>query len=174
MPEAISNRSDDNNLDYPLTSTFLGFDYSQNKIGVAVGQRLTGTASALTTLVSQSNKSRDKKVDWPGIDQLIKQWRPIALIVGLPLTMEGEEQETTETAKIFGNQLNERYNLPIHYMDERLTSREASHLLGYDGITSPRRHSKAGKRVKKKKQQGHDIDQVAARLILQSWLNEHG
>lgn len=160
---------------YPLTSTFLGFDYSRNKIGIAVGQRLTGTASSLTTLLSHGDRhSNSKKVDWPGIDQLIEQWRPVALIVGLPLTMEGEEQETTETAKIFGNQLNERYNLPIHYMDERLSSREASHLLGYDGHTSPRRYSKTGKKVKKNKQQGHDIDQVAAQLILQSWLNENG
>ncbi len=155
--------------DYPLSSTFLGFDYSQNKIGIAVGQRLTGTATALTTIISHN-----KKVDWPGIELLLEQWRPVAFIIGLPLTMEGEEQETTEAVKIFGNQLNERYNLPIHYMDERLTSREASHLLGYEGHTSPRRHSKPGKKVKKKKQQGHDIDQLAAQLILQSWLNENG
>ncbi|WP_198263649.1 Holliday junction resolvase RuvX [sulfur-oxidizing endosymbiont of Gigantopelta aegis] len=154
--------------DYPLASTFLGFDYSQNKIGIAVGQRLTGTASSLTTLIS-----RNKKIDWVGIEELLKQWRPVAFIVGLPLTMDGEEQETTAAVKIFGKQLNERYNLPIHYMDERLTSREASYLLGYDGLTSPRRHSKPGKKVKKKKQQGHDIDQVAAQLILQSWLNEN-
>lgn len=154
---------------YPSASTFLGFDFSQNKIGVAVGQRLTGTASALTTLVSHH-----KKTDWNGLDELLKQWRPVALIIGLPLTMDGEEQETTELVKTFGNQLNERYNLPIHYMDERLTSREASHLLGYDGITSPRRYNKPGKKVKKHKQQGHDIDQVAAQLILQSWLNDNG
>ena len=154
---------------YPSHSTFLSFDFSQNKIGVAVGQGLTGTASALTTLINHN-----KKIDWPAIDQLLKQWHPAALIVGLPLTMEGEEQETTESVKSFGNQLNERYNLPIHYMDERLTSREASHILGYDGITSPRRLNKPGKKVKKRKQQGHDIDQVAAQLILQSWLNENG
>jgi len=155
--------------DYPLSSTFLGFDYSQNKIGIAVGQRLTGTASSLTTLIS-----RNKKADWSGIEQLIEQWHPAAFIIGLPLTMDGEEQETTAAVKIFGNKLQERYNLPIHFMDERLTSREASHLLGYEGHTSPRRHSKPGKKVKKKKQQGHDIDQLAAQLILQSWLNETG
>lgn len=160
---------DSGNKNYPLASTFLGFDYSQNKIGIAVGQQLTGTASSLTTVICHH-----KQVDWNAIDKLLEQWRPVALIIGLPLTMTGEEQETTEAVKIFGNQLNERYNLPIHYMDERLTSREASNLLGYDGITSPRRHSKPGKKVKKHKQQGHDIDRVAAQLILQSWLNENG
>ncbi len=160
-PEFPSNPSD-----YPIHSAFLGFDYSQNKIGIAVGQRLTGTATALTTLVSHQ-----KKINWSQIEQLLTQWKHIALVVGLPLTMDGEEQETTIGAKSFGDQLKKRYNLPIHYMDERLTSREASYILGYDGLTSPRRQSKKGKKVKKGKQSGHDIDQLAAKLILQSWLN---
>jgi len=155
--------------DYSLSSTFLGFDYSQNKIGIAVGQRLTGTARGLTTL-----KSHNKKINWMGIEELIAQWHPVALIIGLPLTMDGAEQETTDAVKIFSGQLSKRYNLPIHFMDERLTSREASHLLGYDGSTSPRRYSKPGKKIKKRQQQGHDIDQLAAQLILQSWLNETG
>ncbi len=155
--------------DYPITSTFLAFDYSQNKIGIAVGQRLTGTANPLSTIMSPH-----KKIDWSAIEKIIAQWHPVALIIGLPLTMDGEEQETTIAVKIFGKQLKKRYDLNIHYMDERLTSREASHLLGYEGITSPRRHSKPGKKVKKNKRQGHDIDQVAAQLILQSWLNETG
>ena len=158
-----------NDINYPLNSTFLGFDYSQNKIGIAVGQRLTNTATALTTIITHN-----KKINWSDIEQLLEQWHPVALIIGLPLTMTGEEQETTEAVKIFGNQLYERYNIPIHFMDERLTSREASHLLGYEGLTSPRRYNKPGKKVKKKKQQGHDIDQLAAQLILQSWLNENG
>lgn len=155
--------------DYPLSSTFLAFDYSQNKIGIAVGQRLTGTANGLTTLTSHH-----KKIAWQAIEEQIKQWQPVAFIVGLPLTMDGEEQETTQAVKIFGKQLKKRYDRPVHYMDERLTSREASHLLGYDGITSPRRYNKSGKKVKKNKRQGHDIDQLAAQLILQSWLNENG
>ncbi len=155
--------------DYPLSSTFLGFDYSQNKIGIAVGQRLTGTASSLITLLNHN-----KKIDWPGIEQQIAQWHPAAFIVGLPLTMDGKEQESTRAVKNFGRQLSERYHLPIHFMDERLSSREASHLLGYEGLTSPRRKSKPGKKVKKKKQYGHDIDQLAAQLILQSWLHETG
>ncbi len=151
---------------YPTHSTFLGFDYSSNKIGIAVGQHLTRTATPLTTLISHQ-----KRVDWPAIEQLVTQWHPAALIIGLPLTLAGEEQETTGTVKIFGNQLKERYNLPIHYMDERLTSREASEMLGYDGITSPRRKNRPGRKVKKHQRQGHDIDQVAAQLILQGWLN---
>jgi putative Holliday junction resolvase len=154
---------------YPMRSTFLGFDYSQNKIGIAVGQQLTKTASPLVTLISHN-----KKIDWVTLEQLLTQWHPVAFIVGFPLTMDGEEQATTETVKLFAKQLQKRYSLPIHFMDERLTSREASHLLGYEGHTSPRRHHKLGKKVKKKQQNGHDIDQLAAQLILQSWLNEQG
>lgn len=154
---------------YPSHCTFLGFDYSQNKIGVAVGQQLTGSANPLKTILAIN-----KKENWSVIDDIIKQWRPCALVIGLPLTLDGESQEMTELSKNFGNQLQERYNLPIHFMDERLTSREASHMLGYDGHTSPRRQNRLGKKVKKHQQQGHDIDKVAAQLILQSWLNEHG
>ncbi len=156
----------DPSADYPSHATFLGFDYSANKIGIAVGQRLTASATPLTTLISHQ-----KRINWQAIEQLLSQWHPAALIIGLPLTMDGEEQETTAAVKIFGKQLNERYNLPVHYMDERLTSREASEILGYDGITSPRRKSRPGRKVKKHQQQGHDIDQVAAQLILQSWLS---
>lgn len=144
-----------------LTESYLGFDYSQNKIGLAVGQSLTGTASPLSTLPSPN-----KLPDWPKIDEVVAQWRPAALIVGLPLNMDGSEQETTQTARDFGKQLEDRYNLPVHFIDERLSSREASHQLGFEGHTSPRRRGKSRRKAS-------DIDKVAAQIILQSWLNEN-
>lgn len=149
-----------------MPECYLGFDYSLNKIGVAVGQSLTSSATPLSTLTSPH-----KKPDWQAISILIQQWKPAALIVGLPMNMDGSAQNTTELAKSFGKQLNQRYNLPIHYVDERLSSREASHILGYAGHTSPLRQAGHGKKIKKNKRQGHDIDKVAAQLILQSWLN---
>ena len=145
----------------------LGFDYSQNKIGIAVGQRLTNTASGLTTLLCQH-----KKIDWAAMDELFSEWNPDACIVGLPLNMDGTEQDTTQLAKNFGKQLKSRYNLPVYFTDERLTSREASQMLGYGGHTSPRRQPRKGKKVKPQQQHGHDIDQLAAQLILQDWLNQ--
>jgi putative Holliday junction resolvase len=159
MPEA----------DYLFSSQarMLGFDYSQNKIGIAVGQRLTNTASGLTTLICHH-----KKIDWAAIDEQVNQWKPDACVVGLPLNMNGTEQDTTQLAKKFGQQLKARYHLPVYFMDERLTSREASQMLGYAGHTSPRRQSRSGKKIKKQQQQGHDIDQLAAQLILQDWLNQ--
>jgi len=88
MPDSLPNTG---SADYPLNSTFLGFDYSRNKIGIAVGQRLTGTARPLMTL-----KSHQKKINWSAIEKMLQQWHPVALIVGLPLTMDGEQQQTTQ------------------------------------------------------------------------------
>ncbi len=145
----------------------IGFDYSLRKIGVATGQTLTATATALTTLI---NPSRGVP-DWKAVDHIIEQWSPSLLVVGLPLTMTGEEQQTSQYARDFAEQLKQRYQLPVSLMDERLSSREASHILGYDGITAPRRESKKGRKVKKSQRRGDNIDAMAAQLILQSWLN---
>lgn len=149
-----------------MLDTYLGFDYSRRKIGVASGQSLTQSANALQTITNLSDGP-----NWAIIGDLIKQYRPSALIVGLPLNMDGSEQKTSEAAREFGEQLSTRFELEVFFMDERLSSREASHILGYDGHTSPKRQNKAGKKVKKQQRQGQDIDSMAAQLILQSWLN---
>ncbi|MFK5985165.1 MAG: Holliday junction resolvase RuvX [Pseudomonadota bacterium] len=151
-----------------MPDIIIGLDYSRRKIGVATGQTLTNTASALTTVMNLEAG----KINWGKLDEIISQWHPVALVVGLPLDMDGSEQATTKAARQFGKQLEKRYSQTIHFMDERLSSREASHILGYEGITSPRRNSRPGKKVKKNKRTGNDIDSVAAQLILQSWLNE--
>ncbi|PKM43677.1 MAG: Holliday junction resolvase RuvX [Gammaproteobacteria bacterium HGW-Gammaproteobacteria-1] len=128
----------------------LGFDYGTKRIGVAVGQTLTGSARALATV-----SARDGKPDWDAITRLITQWQPAALVVGLPVHMDGTEHERTARARRFGNQLGGRYNLPVHSVDERLTSYEAEQELRAQG-----------KKVQ-------DIDPLAAQLILQSWLDTH-
>ncbi len=129
--------------------TFLCFDYGLKRIGVAVGQELTGTASALTTV-----SARDGKPDWDAISRLFEEWRPDAVVVGLPLNMDGSEHELSRRARRFGNQLHGRYNLPAHFIDERLSSLEAEALL------KGRSHHK------------QDIDKLAARVILETWLAE--
>jgi len=151
-----------------MVDSYLGFDYSRRKIGVATGQSLTNTATAIETIPSLSGEP-----NWTAIHQLIAQWKPAALVVGLPLNMDGTEQNSSDYAKQFGQQLEEKFQLPVYFMDERLSSREASHILGYDGHTSPQRKNKPGKKVKKQKRDGNDIDSMAAQLILQSWLNSH-
>lgn len=135
--------------------TLLGFDYGLKRIGVAVGQELTGTANALTTI-----RATDGKPDWDAITHLIEQWQPDAVVVGLPLNMDGTYHELSYRAKRFGNQLHGRYNLRAHFVDERLSSLEAERLLS----EKPPQHKKA------RKPQAADIDKMAARVILESWL----
>ncbi len=133
--------------------TLLGFDYGTRRIGVAVGQDLTATATALVTLTAQ-----DGRPDWSRISTLIETWQPQALVVGLPYNMDGSDQAMTVAARRFGNQLRGRYNLPVHLHDERLSSVDAG------------RHIEASTLSRRKKQERGRVDRIAAQLILQSWL----
>lgn len=136
-------------------SSLLAFDYGQRRIGVAVGQTITCSARPLITL-----ESINQKPDWVAIEKLIQQWHPDALIVGMPLNMDGSEHELSKAARRFGNQLNGRFNLPVHWVDERLTSVEAGHRIQEQGLS------------KKKRQDKKTLDTVAAQLILESWFNQ--
>lgn len=128
----------------------LGFDFGTRKIGVAVGQTVTGTATPLATL-----PTRDEAPDWAAIGRLVADWQPEALVVGLPLEMNDTEAPVAARARRFARQLEGRYRLPVHLADERLTTREAKRQLGRDGIRST-----------------VPVDAVAARLILETWLND--
>ena len=128
----------------------LGFDYGTHKIGVAVGQTLTGTASPLETLGLVNARP-----DWDKIAVLLQEWRPQALVVGHPFEMTGNEADNADGAKKFARQLHGRFHLPVHMADERLTSREAWAQLGRE----------AGKDPSK-------VDSYAAKLILETWFNE--
>ena len=130
-------------------TTLLGFDYGTAKIGVAVGQTLTGTATPLETLRTVRNKP-----DWQGIERLIETWQPAALVVGLPFQMDNKEAEIADRAKRFSRQLSGRYGLQVHLVDERLTSREA--------------RNQAGKHIKSIER----LDAIAATLILETWLSD--
>jgi putative pre-16S rRNA nuclease len=122
---------------------FLCFDHGEKRIGVAVGQSITATASPLETLACKNGRP-----DWQEITRLIRQWQPSDFVVGKPLTMQGERQEATEAAERFSRQLHGRFHLPVHLADERLSSVEARHRL----------------------QDTYNIDHHAAQLILESWL----
>lgn len=124
---------------------FLCFDHGSKRIGVAVGQSITATATPLETINCTNGKP-----DWKAISRLIGQWQPGDLVVGKPLTMEGDRQEATEAAERFGRQLHGRYALPVHFADERLSSHEARHRL----------------------KDSYNIDPHAAQIILESWLRD--
>lgn len=103
-----------------LPITVLGFDFGLKHIGVAVGQSITRSASPVTTLTA-----RDGIPNWDDIQLLIERWKPQALIIGIPLHLDGTVQPMTYCARRFMNRLHVRFSLPVHAVDERLTSWEA-------------------------------------------------
>ena len=128
--------------------TLLGFDFGTQRIGVAVGQSITRTATALCTV-----NARNAQPDLDSILELIDDWRPDALVVGLPLHADDSDSGTTAAARKFAQQLEERACLPVHMIDERLSSHAAKQLQHQD---------KAGGKA--------GIDAIAAMIILQNWL----
>ena len=131
-------------------ATLLGFDFGPRKIGVAVGQTITGSAAPLQTL-----RARSQRPDWEGIGRLIAEWRPDALVVGVPHNMDDSEVDWAPRVHRFVRQLQGRFGLPVHGVDERLTSREARRALaGSKGVSR------------------EAADAVAAKLILETWLGE--
>ena len=101
-------------------TTLLGFDFGPRKIGVAVGQTLTGSATPLTTI-----RSRRDKPDWPRIESLVRDWNPAAAVVGLPFNMDDTEVDWCDQVRRFARQLQGRFGLPVHEVDERYTTTEA-------------------------------------------------
>ena len=128
--------------------TLLGFDFGRQRIGVAVGQSITRTATALCTITT-----RQGKPDWGRITELIEQWQPAELVVGLPLHDDGGESDTSKAARQFAKQLHIRYQRPVHTMNERLSTHAAREYMQ----ESPGRQG---------------VDAVAAMIILQNWLEQ--
>ncbi|MEN8175837.1 MAG: Holliday junction resolvase RuvX [Pseudomonadota bacterium] len=130
----------------PAGEVLLGFDYGTRRIGVAVGDSITRRARPLTTV-----KAAEGKPDWRAIQALLDEWRPDALVVGLPYNMDDSESEIAPLARRFARQLEGRFGLPVHLVDERLTTHEAEAHLGAEA--SRRR----------------ELDPLAAALILETW-----
>lgn len=148
MPEKVLSDSP------VLNGTLLGFDFGLRRIGVAVGQTATRTASPLTTV------PHGKKPDWRAIDSLVREWRPSGLVVGLALDGEGHETDMSRLARKFGKELEGRFERPVFYSDERLTSRAAESQFAEMRSSGVARRKDAGK-----------LDAVAAKIILENWLN---
>ena len=119
--------------------TILAFDYGEKRIGVAVGNTITQTAEPLKIIQEKNQEERFK-----AIEQLIAEWQPQLLVVGLPKHPDGAEQAMTQKAQRFGNQLHGRFQKKVVWVDERYTS------VSVDG--------------------GNDA--LAAQLILQQYLQE--
>lgn len=136
----------------PEHQVLLGFDYGSKRIGVALGQRLLGSTRPLCILTAVKQAP-----DWTRIGQLIEEWKPGLLLVGLPLDLDDSPTHATEAAKRFARQLEGRFRLPVEMVDERLTSKIARQELG------GRVNKGAGK----------GLDAMAAALIIQTWMSSH-
>ncbi len=97
--------------------TAIAFDFGTKSIGCAVGQSITGTAQALPAF-----KAQDGIPNWDAIEKCLKDWKPDVIVVGLPLNMDGTEQDLTLRAKKFANRLNGRFGIKVELQDERLTT----------------------------------------------------
>ncbi|AKC32557.1 Holliday junction resolvase RuvX [Candidatus Pantoea carbekii] len=133
-----------------VSDILLGFDFGTKSIGVAVGQKLTCTARALTTL-----KAKNGKPHWHQIAKLLKDWQPNYTVVGLPLNMDGTEQPLSKQVYTFANDLFTRFGITVKLQDERLSTIEARALL----------FKKGGYRALRKSK----IDSQSAVIILQDW-----
>jgi putative Holliday junction resolvase len=136
-------------------SCAFGFDYGTRLIGVAVGNRLTASARALTTI-----PVRDGEPDWQQLDKLRQEWLPDTLVVGLPLTLDGGEQPTSVAARKFAERLRQRYAATVVLIDERHSSQEAA-----------RRFADARASGLKRRRDAAHIDAEAAAVILEHWLS---
>jgi putative Holliday junction resolvase len=104
-----------NPIQRPLT--ILAFDYGTRRIGVAVGNTETKVSQALKTIAAAN-----AEILFQELENLIKEWQPDQIVVGLPTHPDGSEHEMTAKSKRFGNQLHGRFNLPVSWVDERYTS----------------------------------------------------
>lgn len=153
MPDAAAIAMPTEVLTLPPRGSLLGFDFGLARTGVAVGELETGHASSLTTIHADTNDAR-----FAAIQTLIDEWQPVALVVGVPHSLDGVEQAMTARCRRFANQLRGRYRLPVFECDERLSSAAADVEL-----------QNAGQRNWRKRKQS--VDAVAAQLILQHFLD---
>lgn len=132
--------------------SFLAFDFGSQFIGVAAASAANGPPTPLSAIrVFRSGP------DWRGIDQLVGEWDPAGFVVGLPYNTRGEHTVMSRRAAKFGRRLGERYNRPVHWIDESLSTDAARRAL----------HESEPARRRRKQ----DVDNTAAALILESFLN---
>jgi putative Holliday junction resolvase len=135
-----------------MIKTLLAFDYGTKNIGVACGQTISRSATSLPPL-----KAKDGVPDWQQVEKVLHEWSADLVLVGLPLNMDGSEGELSARARKFANRLHGRFGVKVELVDERLTSFEAK------GEVMNRGGSRDYK--------NNPVDSIAARLILEGWLN---
>jgi putative Holliday junction resolvase len=135
----------------------MAFDYGSRRIGVAVGQTTTASASPAGIVEVRTTP------DWKALERCVREWSPSRLLVGLPYNMDGTDTLLTATCRAFAAELERRFGLPVELVDERLTSAAAT-----SDLREARRSGARTRRVRPE-----DVDAHAARLILETWLRAH-
>jgi len=130
----------------------LGLDVGSKTIGLAVSDPLGITAQGLPTI-----RRQNKRHDFGELEKAIRHYQAAEIVVGLPLRMSGAEGTQSDKMRQFAEELRKRFQLPVHLWDERLTSAQANRLLRETEMSIKRR--------------GQVVDQMAAVLILQSWMD---
>ncbi len=102
------------------TLSFLAFDFGLKRTGVATGNSLLRQASPLTTVAAEG------EARFAPIGKLIAEWQPDALVVGVPVHPDGAPHDNTRRAQRFARQLQGRFGLPVHAVDERYSTTEAA------------------------------------------------
>lgn len=131
----------------------LAFDFGLRRIGVAVGQFTTLTASSLETI------SHGNEPDWQAIERLINEWKPTGLLVGLPLGPDGDETDMSRAVRKFGDALNRRFSIPVRYADERFSS-----------LAAESQFAELRAQGSLRKKHAKTLDAAAAKIILENWL----
>jgi len=126
-----------------IPKVLLAFDFGLKKIGVAVGQTITQSASPLAVI-----KAINGNPDWQEIQSLVKVWRAQGFVVGLPYQLDGSEQPVSIATRRFADKLESRFHLPVFLVDERYTTRVARIEYG---------------------KESNIVDSYSAKLILESW-----
>ena len=139
--------------DASLQGVIISFDFGTKRIGVAAGNTFLRRANPLITIADEKNDVRFAR-----IAALLEEWKPCALVVGLPSNDDGSPHEMTALCRRFANRLKGRFNLPVIMVDERYTSHAASTQLNEQGVYG--------------KKQKPLIDQYAAQQILQAYFDE--
>lgn len=134
--------------------TVLAFDFGTRRIGVAVGEMMLGSARPLATISAEANEAR-----FAAIRKLVEEWQPVTLVVGLPLSPDGQPHEMTDRCRRFARQLEGRFRLPVALVDERFSSTEADERLRGRGLDWRRRKE--------------TLDAEAAATLLEDYFTSH-
>ena len=132
----------------------IAIDFGLKYLGIAASSRLTPRPFGITTLLAQSGKLKD----WSKLEEILREYKPHTILVGLPLNMDGSDSEMSERAKAFGKSLSSRTSIPVKFVDERLSSWEVKKM---DQENSRNKQKKTSK-----------IHEKSACLIAQTWVSD--